>query len=290
MMMTPAGSDSMAWAADEGDKSSRFGSQNRRLGSTRRPLSARALTLFELVVAVALVAALAGVALPLVLARSRNIAFDELLIQIERTGAVARSESQRKSTPLRFEARWDAASAEYLIGVSRLDTDEEEDHLAGVVRAIEEEPGAHDEFESGAVTLSGFETMLTLGPRVQLHRGLSDDLREMLLNPSDGSGAIGGATRGEFDAKSDERRMKRFTLAIFLPDGTLIAGESVYLVTPPERIARIASNAFLGSISATRITQAMLESEDDIDLFDPSSREGEETGDASREPVPRGLP
>jgi type II secretory pathway pseudopilin PulG len=254
------------------------------------------MTLFELIVAIALVAALAGVTLPLILSRSRTIAFDELLMQIERSGAVARSEAQRQSEALRFEARWDQKAEAYVIGMARLeelDASTEEDELSRVVRSIETMSDLEPTDPDTEVSLAGLEVLVSLPTGVLLQRTLTDEQRDVVFGQftdhadlAMAGTSIGGAAEDPaWDASGameDGGEHSRFTIAIFLPDGTLIAGERLYLIREIEHFGRIESNAWLGQITAKRLDLADVQDpQDDDEPLDEEDAEPRDEGEAA---------
>jgi len=254
------------------------------------------MTLFEVLVVVALVGAVMAITLPLIVSQTRRLTWDEVLAQVERHAAVVRSDAQRESEAVWFEARWIEKDSAWALGVAQMTRDDEsefsiDDELAVALLgdmetalgddSTDQPPMFADEPES----MTGFEVRMRLPRGYRIERSLPEEIAALgdqggLMNEEDfglepgklldsAPDGTGGAL-GQNDVTREPDH--RVLLAVFLPDRTLIGPERVYLFEPGGRIATISMSPWLGSVRCETLTLGTLASsaDDDQNLDDES--------------------
>lgn len=281
-----------------------------------RVRSDRGLTLLEVLVTVALLAALMAVTLPLVLSQTTRLTYDEVLNQIDRRAAVVREDAQRRSEPVWLEARLIESEGVWALGTRSMRTDPETglmdfEELSAALLGEMETAMAEDimdqppMFEDELETMSGFEVLMRLPHGYKFLRELPEELREIREQGAevDSDNALIEAASliedEEFlDSEAEvgfmEAEATRLLFAVFLPDGTLIGPEKLYLQAPERRLATIEMSRWLGTVKCETLTLGTLmepgrveDSGEDEPARDEPSDPGEPTG---REPaVPSGT-
>lgn len=215
-----------------------------------------------MIVALALIGALATVVLPLMLDRTRDLSFDETVMQIERAASVARSDAQRRSEPVLFEARWSERDRVYRVGTAPLQEQAEEAREANIVAELPRFDAEQSDGEAGVDQLPSFQASLTLPMAYEIRRRIPEEFFESLGKTS------GAPDAGElsFDAAEDSPASgsvgddwaepelpRRVVIALFLPNGTLMGEERLYLIAPGARVAAITMNRWLGQVKVERV-------------------------------------
>ncbi len=284
-----------------------------------RGLRAQGMTLFEILVAVALLGAVMAITLPLVVSQTQRLTYGEIVAQIERHAAVVRSDAQRQSEAIWFEARWIDKENAWGLGIAQMARDEDsslsvDDELAVALLGDMETALADDSMDQPPMfadepdSMSGFEVRLRLPKGYRIERTLPEDIRAL----AEQGGRFGaddlGLEPGELlDSALDEagggfaedemvpEAGRRVLLAVFLPDGTLIGPEKVYLFAPGGRVATISMSPWLGSVRCETLTLVGLAAAEEEDLVaepgeaefaEPESVDG--PGASMDEPGPTG--
>lgn len=239
-----------------------------------------------MIVALALIGALATVVLPLMLDRTRDLSFDETVMQIERAASVARSDAQRRSEPVLFEARWSEKDRVYRVGTAPLREQTEGTGEANIVAELPSFDAEQSDADTGADQLPSFQASLTLPLEYEIRRRIPDEFFESAgVSPGDSgvdelsfdqpeeSGAAGGVG----DDWAEPELPQRVVIALFLPDGTLMGEERLYLIAPGSRVAAITMNRWLGQVKVERVR-----------LDQPASEEDEQDSGPQDEAAPVG--
>ncbi len=270
---------------------------------------ANGMTLFEILVALALLIAVMSITIPMVASQTNRIAFEEVTATLERQAAIVRSDAQRETEAVWFEAR-QLPDGIWAIGVSRMNQDEVDnpsemadwtDVLIGDLESVlPEDP---DSMERSVPvdrneTFSSFEVLRRLPTGYSIRRTLPDEIvalgEEPMLDEHD------PFAEEAFELALDEAAQEmpspfgetppglieeiRIVLAVFLPDGTLIGPEQLYLFAPDERIATIRFNRWLGSVKCAPLVRADLTPEDKSEPDRGDTGDGDEDADRSRGP------
>jgi prepilin-type N-terminal cleavage/methylation domain-containing protein len=179
---------------------------------------ARAFTLLELLIAVALVVLVAGLALPAVWGRTEGARLDTALRQLGAAVIAARAEAQRGGavSELRVVA---TAEGEALV-IRRLGDVE--------IRGTDDDLGG----EAAAVVRPW--TVLPSGVRV--------------LGEPPSEGGTSPAHRRENSGAAGEHERRAVRVAVMLPDGTAVASGPVY-VSVGERVVEVSLNRWSGGAS-----------------------------------------
>lgn len=209
-----------------------------------------------------LLAALAGIIMPLMLDRTRDLSFDEMVLQLEQAASVARAESQRESKAVLFEVRWSSREGSYRVGTARLGERSESEGEANVVRELPRFDGQEGGLGESHADLPSFQALLTLPSRYEIRRRIPEEYFETRV----GSGMAGRSVPGRSDEGGatddwgppedwgDPQRPQRVIIAVFLPDGTLIGEDRLYVLGPGQRVAAIRTNRWLGSVKVERVS------------------------------------
>lgn len=216
--------------------------------------------------ALALLVALAGVVLPLLFGRTRDLSFRETLLQVERAASVARAESQRLSQAVLFECRWSERERAYQLGTVTLSSRSGDSSAVDVRSAALGLGGpGSDADEVLPEQLPELEVLLTLPPGCEIQRHIPEEYLEQAgtgagdaLGMEEGFGPSGQAGMGTAGglveaALAAAERPQRVVLAVFLPDGTLMGDERLYLLGPDARLGVITMNRWLGTVSAEQM-------------------------------------
>jgi prepilin-type N-terminal cleavage/methylation domain-containing protein len=265
-------------------------------------LRARGMTLFEVLVVVALIGAVMAITLPLIVSQTRRLTWGEVIAQIERHAAVVRSDAQRESEAIWFEARWIEKDNAWALGVAQMMRDQEsefssDDELAAALlgdmetalgdESMDQPPMFADEPDS----MTGFEVRLRLPRGYRIERSLPEEVAALsdqgsLLNEEDFGlepeelldSALDEGDGGFAEDEAAHEPGGRVLLAVFLPDGTLIGPQRVYLFEPGGRIATISMSPWLGSVHCETLTLGTLAGlEDDDKSLDDESASDEPT-------------
>lgn len=211
--------------------------------------------------ALALLAALAGIVMPLMLERTRDLSFDDMVLQLEQAAAVARAESQRESRAVLFEVRWSAREGVYRVGTARMGEQGESEGAANIVSELPRFDGKEGGLGESHADLPSFQAILTLPAHYEIRRRIPEEYFE----PQVGSGGARSSASGspEEDAVGDAwapveewgdpQRPQRVIIAVFLPDGTLIGEDRLYLIGPGQRVASIRTSRWLGMVKVERV-------------------------------------
>ena len=241
-------------------------------------LRAQGMTLFEILVAVALIGAVMAITLPLVVSQTQRLTYGEIVAQIERHAAVVRSDALRESEAVWFEARWIEKDQAWGFGVAKIARDEDssfsvDDELAVALLGDMETALADDRMDQPPMfadepdSMSGFEVRLRLPKGYRIERTLPEEIRalaeqgggfgddELGLEPGELlESALDDGDGAAFEDEVADQAGGRVLLAVFLPDGTLIGPEKVYLFAPGGRIATISMSPWLGSVRCQTLT------------------------------------
>lgn len=252
-----------------------------------------------MVVALALLAALAGIVMPLMLDRTRDLSFDETVLQLERAASVARAESQRESKAVLFEVRWSERDGAYRIGTARLAERGERAGESDVVSELPRFEGQESGLGESPADFPSFQSLLTLPVQYEIRRRMPEEYLEapsFESGPREAGGlAIGGAPEQEWgpvEDWGDPQRPQRLIIAVFLPDGTLIGEERLYLLGPGQRVAAITTNRWLGALKVERMVLDVSASRGDDESVEAGNRAGEAppTGTGPSPESPGGTP
>lgn len=243
--------------------------------------------------ALALLVALAGVVVPLLLGRTSDLSFRETLLQIERAASVARADSQRLSEAVLFECRWSEKDRVYRIGTALLSGGDDESGDNSVVTNLPN----FGESDDGPDELPAFDVLLALPSAYEIRRRIPEEYFEragamqaaafsMDEGSDPGSDLPADSARGFGDTWAVTERPLRMVLAVFLPDGTLMGEERMYLLGPDTRVAAITMNRWLGRVSVERVR---LEPSPDQSgkTADQAESEGMPEGPSERDGMPR---
>ncbi|GAB4386576.1 MAG: hypothetical protein Kow0022_15990 [Phycisphaerales bacterium] len=226
----------------------------------------RGLTLFEVVMALALLVALTGVVLPLLFGRTGELSFRETLLQVERAASVARAESQRLSQAVLFECRWSERERAYQLGTVTLSNASGDASPVDVRIAVSGLDGPGSDADAvRSEQLPELDVLLTLPPGCAIQRHIPEEyfeqagtgaadalgLEEGFSPPGEaGTGTAGGLVEAALAAAE---RPRRIVLAVFLPDGTLMGDERLYLLGPDARVGVIKMSRWLGTVSVEQV-------------------------------------
>lgn len=243
-------------------------------------VAARGFTLFEVIVAVVLLAALASLTLPMLLNRSRSIEFDEVLRQIEGVASSARSEALRGSEPLLFEARWNEQDGAWWIGTSRILSEHEDTEggsaaLVDAARALRDDVNADTRWAADeSAQLPAFEAMLSLPRGWVVTREVPATMLEAVFAEA------GEATEwaaAAFDVGSEEMEpARREVLGMYMPDGSLLWSATMYLTVDNGRIATFEPVEWLGRLSLREVNAADFEAQSEADEEQAMNEAGED--------------
>jgi prepilin-type N-terminal cleavage/methylation domain-containing protein len=247
-----------------------------------RGLRAHGMTLFEILVAVALLGAVMAITLPLIVSQTQRLTYGEVVAQIERHAAVVRSDSQRQSEAIWFEARWIEKENAWALGIAQQKRDEgsessDADDLAEALLGEMEMAFADDStdrlpmFADGPEMMAGFEVRMRLPKGYRIERTLPQEVQALGEQGGVSGAGNGGLVPDAFEELALEAQggagfddevlpveRERVLLAVFLPDGTLIGPERVYLFAPGGRIATISMSPWLGRVRCETLTLEML--------------------------------
>jgi len=191
----------------------------------------RALTLLELMIAVAVVLAIASLVMPAVLSRLTATRDEEARVMIDSTIIEARADAARSGVPVRVVAH-EAADGRIQIIHEPMREDEDADAPAPA-----EVVGMEDEARADVERARGSTVRVTLPP------GCSFVLRSRLVS-LDSIEAL--------DEEAPEARAPDRTIAIVLPDGGAIAGTALALRTPFGRVYEMAVGTWTGGATFER--------------------------------------
>lgn len=248
-------------------------------------MRARGLTLLEVLVGLALFAVLSALTLPIVVSQTRRLTWDEVLAQIERQAAVVRGDAQRRSEPVWFEARWLEDEQVWALGTRAMQADEAEpsidsEELSGVLLGemesfmtedMTDRPGT---LEEEPETMSGFEVVMRLPVGFEIRGRLPEEMTALRDHggPIEREQAgIEPATLLEESAVpvADEdsllEKEDRALVAVFLPDGTLIGPECLYVRSPQGRLATVTPSRWLGAVRCRTLTLGELMSGGEVE-------------------------
>lgn len=278
---------------------------------------ARGMTLFEILVALALMLALMSITIPIVASQTQRVTFNEVTTTLTHQAAVVRSESMRQTEAIWFEARRQGNA--WVIGTRRMKKNkdsrvaEESDWESALLAELESvlpddsevagEPafGRADSFEE---SMTAFEVLRKLPTGYSFKRSLPDEIVALADSPVDDS-ALNESL--DFDTEFDEvfgvddlatkrpvfeAEEQRIILAVFLPDGTLIGPDQVYLFAPGHRIATVSMNRWLGAVKceSLRLSDLVVEDVPADELTDDGSLESSGRGSKTSPPVSRSEP
>ncbi|RMH11003.1 MAG: hypothetical protein D6695_10220 [Planctomycetota bacterium] len=219
-------------------------------------------------VAITLMGALIAISIPLVLDRTRDISFDETLAQIERVASVVRADAQRRSEALALECRWSEEDQLVRIGVVKLEQNERESTGSVFDLPFNEGVGRVD---ASVEMMPSFDVMLTLAKGYELRRRIPemyfDRAGEALLQTETTFGDLQQDEMDpvgfDMDASQDDgwgeldHPPRRLVIAVFLPDGSLMGEERLYLLGPGGRVGAITMSRWLGRVRAERVNLSM---------------------------------
>lgn len=203
------------------------------------------LTLLELLIALALMAALVGTVLPMVANRAEPMQFEETLRHVKSAVEWCRADARRGGEPVELVAMVDASGRTLLVGV--IFGGEEGASRAGVAAS-----SAGTEAERVEAPR---RTYLELPAGYRLTRGELDRAVEELAGSED---AFLPPPVDEVIEEED----RRVTVAIFLPDGGAIVGEPVRLEGRRGMRAMLRVNPWTGSATIEPLRDAEEEREE----------------------------
>ena len=172
--------------------------------------SRRALTLIEVLAAIAVIVVLSAVAMPLLSGRVAAARFDTAARRVETAVVMARAEAQRRGETMRLVAR-DSAGGQRLVLAPFGDTGSEESPGEGSVHTetiLAEELGSGVRLAQGSATGAEANTVLTAG--------------------------------------LPQARAPEFLIATFLPDGTVTPGGVIHLAAG-KRTLEVRLNSWTGA-------------------------------------------
>ena len=229
---------------------------------------------------VALLAAIMAVTLPLVLSQTSRLTYDEVLNQIERRAAVIRADAQRRSEPVWFEARFLEAEGVWALGTRSMRSEDgtgaiDSEELSAALLGDLETSMADDIMDQPQMfadepdTMSGFEVVTRLPRGFSFLRTLPPellDLKDQGAEVDEDNADIEASTLIQDEEFLDpdagpafgEEAPTRVLMAVFLPDGTLIGPEKIYLQGPEKRLATISMSRWLGSVRCETLTLSNL--------------------------------
>ncbi len=277
----------------------------RHRGSTRPPSRGRGFTLLEILIALALATALVSLVSVAVLDRLRGATFDETIRQTRGALTLVREDARRLGEPLRLIARENKDGRVEIVALP-FDAPVEDPF------AIEEEGSAIGEIDTGRIAFdedAGSRTTLddraqgrvylTLPRRYTLERMTSEE-RDAALRDRDSARQSGrreeqdapdglaGPLDGPLDSGFGEREGP-LTIGLFLPDGSVIAGDPPVLRAPGGAIVEIAINPWTGSVTLAvlRPSDPYDTPEEELeDLGPPAPEDDEAMGDRHAEEGP----
>jgi hypothetical protein len=262
-------------------------------------------------IGLALVAVLTALTLPVVVSQTRRLAWDEVLVQIERQAAVVRGSAQRRSEPVWLEARWLEGDKVWALGTRTMTPPEEgaeidagalsgalleemDSYSAGATAGatddapmVDDEPMVDDDPEA----MSDFEVVMRLPTGFTVSGVLPEEVEAL----RDRGGPVDASDAGleplavldehasppEEDAEALSAAPTRALVAVFLPDGTLIGPDRLYVQSPQGRLATMTTSRWLGSVKCATLTLGDLARTGDADALMPE----EEPADGGGEPV-----
>ena len=221
--------------------------------STEAYVRVRAFTLIELMIALAIVAMLAGIVLPIGLSRLNADAFAQAQRQVEAAVGIARADAQRTGVHVKLIAVVDG----------------------GVVLFSQAHGAADRPDTSGKRSLPRREFVLELPTGVQIES--EPDTEEEHAN-QDGD-EVRTAREGSASA-SDGSSATELALCVLMPDGTVVPGEPVLLVARDGKRARIEFNPWTGALTFLPVTAAHVAGAADASAPapDPTRGPGGESG------------
>lgn len=208
----------------------------------------RGLTLLEVMIALGLILALMTVALPAVLQRLPGAIWDETLLQLRSAVRQAAVDCRRTGEPLELVAREDS-TGRWVLEARPLSVREVEGIDAEDARVLTPgELAAAARVQEAASVSSGARTYLKLPPDYRLVRPSAEARAALAAMPSgeDSQADWSAEAREGVDeavrAALGERTgspVTSVTLAILMPDGSALSGDSVVLLGPGGRRSEV---------------------------------------------------
>jgi type II secretory pathway pseudopilin PulG len=232
--------------------------------ASRRPVrrsGRRALTLLEVLVAIALLLALFGLALPNIMSSLDERAFENAAEMTTAHLLLARAEAQRSARPIEVRYVPDAPRLEarpFMLDGAAVTADVDEEDADTGLRA---DALLDDEDETVAIL-----------PEAWAYRRLPDGVRLTLL-PPETPDEIDPRAEGFEDEPPEDEEETAFLLAVYLPDGSVMVGDEVWLRGADGRAGRLRLNAWTGLPSFQRVTAEDLEREREEDDDDTDEDE-----------------
>ncbi len=253
---------------------------------------ARAFTLLEIIIAMALAATLVSLVSVAVFSRLREATFDETIRQTRSALAMIREDARRGGEALRLIARENDEGRIELVGLAfdapvadpfSFESD------APLLGEIDTSRIAFDEHASGR---SAFEdrapgrVYLTLPSGYTLERMTPEQRDAALLAMESGRREEQDALDPDllppgFDGGFGEIAHEPLTIGLFLPDGSVIAGEPPILSTPAGAMLEIKINPWTGSVSLEPLRPSdVFSSQFDDELDVPVDRARDDESDS----------
>lgn len=220
----------------------------------------RAFTLLEIIIAMALAATLVSLVSVAVFSRLREATFDETIRQTRSALTMIREDARRGGEPLRLIARENDQGRVELVGLAfdapvadPFSFESDGPYLGEIDTsriAFDEHAGGRSAFEDRAPG----RVYLTLPSGYTLERMTPEQRDAALL-------AMESGRREEQDALDPDLSLPGFdggfgevaggplTIGLFLPDGSVIAGEPPILSTPAGAMLEVKINPWTGSVS-----------------------------------------
>ncbi len=262
--------------------------------------NARAFTLLEILIALALATTLVSLVSVAVFGRLREATFDETIRQTRSALTLIREDARREGEPLRLIARENDEGRIELVGLP-FDAPVEDPF------AIEDEDSARGEIDTTRIAFEEDSTQrttmddrapgriyLTLPRNYKLERMTPEEREEALelMEPGrrEEQAALDAEMLSGFQDEMngfgfDDLQEGPVTIGLFLPDGSVIGGEPPILTTPSGAMLEIRINPWTGSVTLEPIRPVdpfdrALEEEldppmDDADMTDDRDNRGD---------------
>jgi len=225
-------------------------------------------TLLEVLVAVALLLALFGLALPNVMSSLEERAFESAAEMTIAHLLLARAEAQRSARPI--EVRYVANEPRLEARPFELD--------GAVIIVIMAEPAEEDSDTGFGVDALDEEEPVAILPEAWAYRPLPDGVRITLAAPETPE-EIDPLDDAFEDEPPEEEEETAFLLAVFLPDGSVLVGDEVWIRGADGRTGRLRLNGWTGLPRFERVTAEDLRREADEADEDDESEEDDESSD-----------
>jgi hypothetical protein len=252
-------------------------------------MNRRGVTLLELLLAIALLLALGALVLPALFDRLTERAFESSAEIVRSQLLLARAHAQVTGEPIEVLFETDPARvAARRFDVGLVDPESEGEARGGEVSDDEPFEVTALEDQEAPETLRipepWAERILTDGVWIADRSGLAEE-------ESGGFGAAGVRAAGDDQRETEgDEAMRTIRLALFMPDGSAVLAEPVWIRDEHGRRGRLTVNHWTGLPSFERVMETVQEPEDQDEEPEPEEEELDRLEREFAEPEPPGAP